>query len=51
MILGDAFNTALFKQTWQKVFTKDSQGNLKMAFNSSFEVKVRTSHYAGSQIR
>lgn len=42
MILGDSFNTALFKQTWQKVFEKDPQGqNFKMAFNASFEVKVQ----------
>lgn len=41
MILGDSFNTALFKQTWQKVFAKDSQAkNFKMAFNASIEVKV-----------
>jgi len=41
MVLGDSFNTSLFKQTWQKVFAKDSQGqHLKMAFSSSFEVKV-----------
>lgn len=41
MILGDSFNTSLFKQTWQKVFAKDPQGqNFKMAFNASFEVKV-----------
>lgn len=39
--MGDSFNTSLFKQTWQKVFAKDSQEqNFKMAFNASFEVKV-----------
>lgn len=43
MILGDSFNTALFKQTWQKVFAKDPQGqNFNMAFNANFEVKVCT---------
>ena len=48
MILGDSFNTSLFKQTWQKVFAKDSQGqNLKMAFNASFEVKVGYSILCG----
>ena len=42
MIMGDSFNTSLFKQTWQKVFAKDSHGqHFKMAFNGSFEVKVR----------
>lgn len=41
MILGDSFNTSLFKQTWQKMFDKDPQGqHFKMAFNASFEVKV-----------
>ena len=42
MVMGDSFNTSLFKQTWQKVFAKDSHGqHFKMAFNGSFEVKVR----------
>ena len=41
MIMGDSFNTSLFKQTWQKVFAKDSHGqHFKMAFNGSFEIKV-----------
>lgn len=41
MVLGDSFNTSLFKQTWQKAFAKDAHGqHFKMAFNASFEVKV-----------
>jgi len=40
MILGDSFNTALFKQTFQRVFSKDSQNEFKMAFNGNFEVKT-----------
>ena len=41
MVLGDSFNTSLFKQTWQKAFSKDAHGqHFKMAFNASFEVKV-----------
>lgn len=41
MIMGDSFNTSLFKQTWQKVFAKDCHGqHFKMAFNGSFEIKV-----------
>lgn len=41
MIMGDSFNTTLFKQTWQKVFSKDAHGqNFRMAFSASFEVKV-----------
>jgi protein transport protein SEC23 len=41
MIIGDSFNTSLFKQTFQKVFSKDAQNaHFKMSFNASFEVKV-----------
>ena len=41
MVMGDSFNTSLFKQSFQKVFGKDSQNtHFKMAFNASFEVKV-----------
>lgn len=41
MVMGDSFNTSLFKQTWQKVFAKDAHGqHFKMAFNGSFEIKV-----------
>ena len=44
MVMGDSFNTTLFKQTWQKVFAKDAHGqNFRMAFGASFEVKVQTS--------
>jgi protein transport protein SEC23 len=40
MVMGDSFNTTLFKQTWQKVFAKDAHGqNFRMAFSASFEVK------------
>ena len=41
MVMGDSFNTSLFKQTFQKVFSKDAQGNFRMAFNSLFEIKVQ----------
>lgn len=40
MVMGDSFNTSLFKQTFQKVFSKDAHGNFRMAFNASFEIKV-----------
>jgi protein transport protein SEC23 len=36
--MADSFNTALFKQTFQKVFEKDANGNLKMSFNATMEV-------------
>lgn len=38
--MGDSFNTALFKQTFQRVFAKDMRGEFKMAFGATLEVKV-----------
>lgn len=40
--MADSFNTSLFKQTFQRVFTKDLQGSFKMAFTATMEVKVLT---------
>lgn len=40
MVMADSFNTSLFKQTFQRVFTKDVQGCFKMAFGATLEVKV-----------
>ncbi|KAM4690679.1 protein transport protein Sec23A isoform 1-T2 [Rhinophrynus dorsalis] len=40
MVMGDSFNTSLFKQTFQRVFTKDAQGNFKMAFGGTLEIKT-----------
>ena len=40
LIMGDSFKTSMFKQTFQKVFSKDDQGDYLMAFNASVEVKV-----------
>ena len=40
MVMGDSFNTSLFKQTFQRVFSKDAKGEFKMAFSSTVEVKV-----------
>ena len=40
MVLGDSFNTSLFKQTFQRVFSKDQKGEFKMAFGATLEVKV-----------
>lgn len=40
MVMGDSFNTALFKQTFQRVFAKDMRGEFKMAFGATLEVKV-----------
>lgn len=40
MVLSDAFTTAIFKQSFQKMFEKDAEGNLKMAFNATLAVQV-----------
>ncbi|NXQ04681.1 SC23A protein, partial [Vidua macroura] len=40
MVMGDSFNTSLFKQTFQRVFTKDMQGQFKMGFGGTLEIKV-----------
>ncbi|XP_018496150.1 protein transport protein Sec23A [Galendromus occidentalis] len=40
MVLGDSFNSSLFKQSFQRVFTRDSKGELKMGLNAVVEVKT-----------
>lgn len=40
VVMGDSFNSSLFKQTYQRVFDKDGNGNLKMGFNATMEVKT-----------
>ncbi len=40
MVMGDSFNTSLFKQTFQRVFSKDAKNEFKMAFGATLEVKV-----------
>ncbi|XP_059053126.1 protein transport protein Sec23A isoform X1 [Achroia grisella] len=39
MVMGDSFNSSLFKQTFQRVFAKDQKSEYKMAFNGTLEVK------------
>ena len=39
VVMGDSFNSTLFKQTYQRVFDKDTNGHLKMGFNATLEVK------------
>uniref|UniRef100_A0A8B9H8V2 Protein transport protein SEC23 n=1 Tax=Astyanax mexicanus TaxID=7994 RepID=A0A8B9H8V2_ASTMX len=39
IVMGDSFNTSLFKQTFQRVFSKDYNGEFRMAFGASLEVK------------
>uniref|UniRef100_A0A0L8FTR9 Protein transport protein SEC23 n=1 Tax=Octopus bimaculoides TaxID=37653 RepID=A0A0L8FTR9_OCTBM len=40
MVMGDSFNTSLFKQTFQRVFSKDMKGEFKMGFGATLEVKT-----------
>ena len=40
MVLGDSFNSSLFRSTFQRVFSRDDKGNLEMAFNATLEVKT-----------
>jgi len=40
MFMGDAFETALFKQSFQKVFSKDAKDEFKMAFGATMEIKT-----------
>ncbi|EPY82648.1 Sec23 B isoform 7-like protein [Camelus ferus] len=39
MVMGDSFNTSLFKQTFQRIFSKDFNGHFRMAFGAILEVK------------
>ena len=43
MILSDSFDTSIFKQSFQRIFDKDEDGNLRMGFNATFDVQVRPS--------
>lgn len=38
MILSDAFTTSIFKQSIQRIFNKDANGFLQMAFNATMDV-------------
>lgn len=40
MVMGDSFDSNLFKTSFQRIFSKDSKGNLKMAFNAILDVKT-----------
>jgi len=40
MIISDSFTTAIFKQSFQRVFNKDSQGHLLMGFNATLDVQT-----------
>lgn len=38
--MGDSFNSSLFKQSFQRVLSKDNKNDLKMAFIGNLEVKT-----------
>ncbi|NWQ67002.1 SC23A protein, partial [Neopipo cinnamomea] len=40
MVMGDSFNTSLFKQTFQRVFNKGYNGEFRMAFGANLDVKT-----------
>ncbi|KAJ7396606.1 Sec23 B, coat complex II component [Pitangus sulphuratus] len=40
MVMGDSFNTSLFKQTFQRVFHKGYNGEFRMAFGANLDVKT-----------
>jgi protein transport protein SEC23 len=40
MILSDSFTTSIFRQSFQKLFEKDDDGQLKMGFNATFDVQT-----------
>ncbi|KAL1924493.1 uncharacterized protein VTP21DRAFT_4147 [Calcarisporiella thermophila] len=40
MVLSDSFTTAIFKQSFHRVFQKDSQGHLQMGFNATLDVQT-----------
>ncbi|TPX68583.1 hypothetical protein SpCBS45565_g03043 [Spizellomyces sp. 'palustris'] len=40
MVLSDSFNTAIFKQSFIRVFNKDADGFLQMGFNATLEVQT-----------
>lgn len=40
IVMGDSFDSSLFKTSFQRVFTRDAEEHLKMAFNCIVEVKT-----------
>jgi len=40
IVMGDSFDSNLFKTSFQRIFSKDKKGNLKMAFNAILDVKT-----------
>jgi protein transport protein SEC23 len=54
MILSDAFNSTIFKQSFVRVFNQNEDGSLEMAFNATLEVmttkELKVSGLAGHAI-
>ena len=42
IIMADSFSTSIFKQSFQRLFTKAADDNLSMAFNGTLDVLVRS---------
>lgn len=40
LVLSDSFNTAIFKQSFMRLFSKDADGYLQMGFNATLDVQV-----------
>lgn len=40
IVLSDSFSSSVFKQSFARLFTKDSEGYLKMGFNATLEVQT-----------
>lgn len=40
MVMGDSFDSNLFKTSFQRIFTKNQKGNLCMAFNATLDIKT-----------
>ncbi|KAG2232178.1 hypothetical protein INT48_004106 [Thamnidium elegans] len=40
MVLSDSFTTAIFKQSFHRLFQKDSAGHLMMGFNATIDVQT-----------
>lgn len=40
MVMGDSFESNLFKTSFQRIFSKDEKGNLKMVFNAILDIKT-----------
>jgi protein transport protein SEC23 len=40
IVLSDSFSSSVFKQSFTRLFVKDGEGYLKMAFNATLEVQT-----------